>query len=277
MLGLEAQPAEWRLIISEPCDGATNMAIDQAMAEAAVLGEAAPTLRLYSWQPACLSLGRNQPFADADAGRCNVRGFDIVRRATGGRAILHSNELTYSVAGLATEPRLRGGVLEVYQRLSAGLIAGLQLMGVEARTAPAASQQDAVATAACFDAPSAHEVTVGGRKLVGSAQCRQARWVLQHGSLPLGGDVALIVDCLAFDSEERRETLRGALRQRAVTVAQVLGTDFGHGGAAEALAEGFSTSLHIRLTRSTLSTWERGRAEELRTTRYANEAWTRRR
>ena len=277
MVGTETSPATWRLIVSDPCDGTTNMAVDQAIAEATILTEAPPTLRLYGWEPPCLSLGRNQPCDDVDSGRCLELGFDTVRRATGGRAILHVDELTYSVAGPAAEPRLRGGVLEVYQRLSAGLIDGLRRMGIEALTAPRVSQEGEVVTAACFDVPSAHEVTVGERKLVGSAQCRQAGWVLQHGSLPLGGDVARIVDCLAFDSEEERESLRQALRQRAVTAAQVLGMDLSFERSAEALAEGFSTSLHVELRSDTLTPWERDRSEELRATRYANEAWTLRR
>jgi lipoate-protein ligase A len=202
---------------------------------------------------------------------------EIVRRATGGRAILHADELTYSVAGPADEPVLRGGVLDVYQRLSAGLIEGLRWMGIEAETEPRAAQEHQAATAACFDQPSAHEVTVGGRKLVGSAQCRQGKWVLQHGSLPLGGDVAQIVDCLVFDTEEKRESLRKALRHRAVTAAQVTGAGFNLERSAEAVADGFSRSLNIRLAREDLTVWERVRAGQLRASRYSNEAWTRRR
>jgi len=271
--------AEWRLLIDGVADGATNMAIDEAIAEATVAGYALPTLRFYGWQSPCLSLGRNQPFVEADATRCAARAYDIVRRPTGGRAILHSDELTYSVAGPANEPRLNGGVLEVYHRLSAGLLDGLRRlgMGIEAQETPAENRAGADISAACFDVPSAHEITVRGRKLVGSAQCRRAGCVLQHGSLPLRGDVARIVDCLAFADEAEREALRDTLRQRAITVAEVLGQEVSFSAAASALAEGFAAALCLTLIPGEPSTWERARAAELRETKYATADWTERR
>ncbi|MDH7485936.1 MAG: lipoate--protein ligase family protein [Anaerolineae bacterium] len=270
-------PAAWRLLIDDAADGATNMAVDEAIAEATVAGHALPTLRFYAWQPPCLSLGRNQPYAEVDAGRCAVRGYDIVRRPTGGRAILHTDELTYSVAGPADEPRLRGGVLEVYHRLSAGLLEGLRRLGIEAQETPAGNGTGADGSAACFEVPSAHEITAGGRKLVGSAQCRQGGWVLQHGSLPLRGDVTRIVDGLAFADQAERETLRQALRRRASTVAEVLGWEVSFVAAAEALAAGFAAALDLILIPGPLSAWEQARAAELRRTKYTTTAWTQRR
>jgi len=269
--------AEWRLLIDGAADGATNMAVDEAIAEATVARYALPTLRFYRWQPPCLSLGRNQPFLEADATRCAARAYDIVRRPTGGRAILHSDELTYSVAGPANEPRLSGGVLEVYHRLSAGLLDGLRRLGIEAQETPAENRAGADISAACFDVPSAHEITVRGHKLVGSAQCRRAGWVLQHGSLLLRGDVARIVDCLAFSDETEREALRDTLRQRVITVAEVLGREASFAAAASALAEGFAAALCLTLTPDELSTWEQARTAELRETKYATTAWTERR
>ena len=275
--GSSLSHAVWRLVVDGEADGATNMAIDEAIAEATVAGYALPTLRFYGWQSPCLSLGRNQPFVEADAMRCADRACDIVRRPTGGRAILHSDELTYSVAGPANEPTLNGGVLEVYHRLSAGLLDGLRRLGIEAQETPAENRAGADISAACFDVPSAHEITVCGHKLVGSAQCRRGGWVLQHGSLPLRGDVARIVDCLAFSDEAKREALRDTLRQRAITVAEVLGREASFSAAASALAEGFAAALCLTLIPGELSDWERARAAELRATKYASAAWTERR
>jgi len=270
-------PAVWRLLIDGIAEGATNMAVDEAIAEATVAGHALPTLRFYGWQPPCLSLGRNQPYAEVDAARCAARGYDVVRRPTGGRAILHTDELTYSIAGPADEPRLRGGVLEVYHRLSAGLLDGLRRLGIEVQETPAENRAGGDASAACFDVPSAHEITVAGRKLVGSAQCRRGGWVLQHGSLPLSGDVARIVDGLALDDEMGRETLRAALRQRASTVAEVLGREVSFAAAAEALAVGFAAALNLVLIPGPLTAWEQTCAAELCKTKYATAAWTQRR
>jgi lipoate-protein ligase A len=267
-------PVRWRLLISEPAGGAMNMAIDEAIAEATVQGHAPPTLRFYDWQPPCLSLGRNQPLADVDVRRCTARGFDVVRRATGGRAILHVDETTYSVAGPASEPTLRGGVLDVYHRLSEGLLQGLRNLGIEALSTSPETPGGSAPSAACFDVPAAHELTAGGRKLMGSAQCRRAGYVLQHGSLPLRGDVARIVDGLRFNHERDREALRATLRRRACTAAESLGKDVSFAVAASALAQGFAAALDLILVPSELTAWEQARAEQLRTEKYASREWT---
>src|ERR671922_1212940 len=116
----------WRLMITPPARGAWNMAVDEAILENAGRGESLPTLRLYAWDPACLSLGHAQPFADVDSARLKERGWDVVRRATGGRAILHTDELTYSVIAPHDEPRVAGSVLESYNRLAQALLLGVQ-------------------------------------------------------------------------------------------------------------------------------------------------------
>lgn len=253
------------------------MAIDEAIADATIRGEAPPTLRFYEWEPPCLSLGHSQPFADVHARRSAAAGYDIVRRITGGRAILHVDELTYSIAGPADVPQLSGGVLEVYHRLSAGLLDGLLRLSVPADVTPGHNRTTGAGSPACFDAPSAHELTVGERKLIGSAQCRRAGWLLQHGSLPMRGDVARIVDVLSFATESEREGLRAALRGRATTIAEVLGREVSASVAAQALADGFAAALDILLIPGSLSAWELSRAAELREEKYAAGGWTERR
>src|SRR5579875_2954295 len=152
------------------------MAVDEAVATAVGAGESPPTLRLYAWRPAAVSIGYFQRLAsELDLAACRELGLDWVRRPTGGRAVLHAAELTYAVA--AVEP---GAVLDVYARWSRGLIAGVRRLGAAAEwIAPRRGR-----SAACFDAGSAYEVAVGGRKLIGSAQVRRWGAVLQHGSLP---------------------------------------------------------------------------------------------
>src|SRR5919108_3160094 len=120
----------WRLMITPPARGAWNMAVDEAILENAGRNESPPTLRLYAWEPACLSLGHAQPFADVDAARLQARGWDVVRRATGGRAILHTDELTYSVTGSAEDPVLAGGVLESYNRIAQALSVAVKDLGL---------------------------------------------------------------------------------------------------------------------------------------------------
>ncbi len=120
----------WRLLYTPPSSGAWNMAVDESILEHIHRGESQPTLRLYAWEPACLSLGHAQPFADVDMERVKANGWEVVRRVTGGRAILHTDELTYSVTGSADEPVLAGGVLESYNRLAQALLFAVHELGL---------------------------------------------------------------------------------------------------------------------------------------------------
>ena len=112
----------WRLLRTAPAPGAWNMALDESILEHIHRGDSIPTLRLYAWNPACLSLGHAQPHADVDSARLRAHGWDVVRRLTGGRAILHTDELTYSVTAPAADPRVAGTVLESYRRRPPGLL-----------------------------------------------------------------------------------------------------------------------------------------------------------
>ncbi|MER3459321.1 MAG: lipoate--protein ligase family protein [Chloroflexota bacterium] len=199
------------------------MAIDEAIVMAVGEGVAPPTVRFFAWQPPCLSLGYAQDAAEADVDRCRARGWDIVRRPTGGRAILHIDELTYSVVAPASDPRVAGGVLESYNRLSEALVAGLHHLGLMPERAKPIYQDRGALGAACFDGPAGYEITVGGRKLIGSAQMRRQGLVLQHGALPLEGDIARIAQALAFESEGERRALEARLRFRATTLHLALG------------------------------------------------------
>lgn len=277
---LEVLPAAtWRLIVeSEPRSGAANMALDQAIAMACAAGASPPTLRFYRWQPPAVSLGRHQPVTDLDQTAVAAHGYDIVRRTTGGRAILHIDELTYAVAAAATEPRVAGGVMDAYLRLSNALVAGLHNMGVAADKAGAEVRVGPEVSAACFEVPSAYEITVQGRKLMGSAQSRRAKYVLQHGSLPLCGDITRLIDVLVLD-EALRERLRRQLADHACTLAMALGVAddapalaFEH--VAQALVQGFADTLTLTFQRSAPTAQELQTAAQLIREQYANAAWT---
>ena len=265
-------PVTWRLILDGEADGATNMAVDEAILTVMLKGASPPTLRFYAWSPPCLSLGRNQPLAGADLAACRAAGVDVVRRPTGGRAILHTDELTYSLTLLQVDPRATGDVVESYRRLSEGLLAGLHLLEVEA--VQAVGRKSATdAGPVCFEAPSNYEITVAGRKLIGSAQWRAKGSVLQHGSLPLQGDLARIVDCLAL-SDAQRAVQRPHIRGRAITLEEAKGQIVPFAQVAEVLAEGFAQALNLTLLPGELSAHERALAAELRRSRYAAPDWT---
>lgn len=267
----------WRLLHTPPSAGAWNMAADEAILEHIYRGESKPTLRLYAWNPPCLSLGYAQSLKDVDITRLNSRGWEVVRRMTGGRAILHTDELTYSVTGSADEPILAGGVLESYNRLSKALLHAVRKLSLpvevkENADAPATKKPNPV----CFEVPSTYEITVNGRKLIGSAQARKKEGVLQHGSLPLTSDLTRICDALVFETETARENAKERLLARATTVESVLGAEVSWSRAAEAFVQGFETELNIRFERGEMSPAEIRRAEELVKEKYAHPSWTER-
>ena len=276
--------AEWRLLLEGAHDGATNMAIDEAILEAVSAGSAPPTLRFYRWEPPCISLGFRQPAEDIDREHCSQEGWDLVRRPTGGRAILHMDELTYSVAAPEGEPRVGGGVVESYRRLAAGLLAGLSILGLQ----PAESRPDYPVGAGeqgpvCFDGPARHEITLPqlqpdgatlARKLIGSAQARRKGCVLQHGALPLWGDITRIVDGLRFASPGEREAARVRLQARAMTLESGLGRRVAFEEAAEAMRSGFEQALNLALLPGELTATEREAVQRLYREKYAHDGWT---
>jgi lipoate-protein ligase A len=268
-------PVPWRLLITPPARGSWNMAVDEAILEAATQGVVPPTLRLFSWQPACLSLGYAQSVADVDKLRLAQRGWDLVRRPTGGKAILHTDELTYSVTGPQTEPRLAGSVLESYRRISTALLNALHMLGI-----PAESQAEVVHNESepkgpvCFELPSNYEITVDGKKLIGSAQARRHEGVLQHGTLPLYGDLTRITSVLVFPNEIERSLAVERLTRRATTSEIVLGYPLTWDTAAHAFATAFEQTLDLVLTQSELTTAEIERAAEFEQEKYNHPSWT---
>ena len=269
----------WRIIITAPTHGTWNVAADESILEHVGREEAPPTLRLYAWAPACLSLGHAQPFADIDVSRLEQRGWEMVRRPTGGRAILHTDELTYSVIAPTNERHVAGSVLESYNRLACALLRAVRSLGLDAQSNPLRaelSSQHGSANPVCFEVPSAYEITVGGKKLIGSAQARRKEGVLQHGSLPLVGDLARITEALVFQDESARLAAAQRLLERATTVEAALGERISWDEAAQAFSRAFESELDLRLDKGELSESELRRTGELVEEKYAHPDWMRR-
>ena len=272
------QPAIWRLILSKPLEGAWNMAIDEAILEAVGRELSLPTLRLYSWKPPCLSLGYAQPTADVDFAALNSLGWQLVRRPTGGRAILHTDELTYAVITPLSEPRVAGGVLESYRRLALALLQALEFLGLPAQAdhsypLPNGSQRNG---AVCFEVPSNYEITANGKKVIGSAQARRLSGVLQHGSLPLTGDLRRITYALAFKDEQERAVSAARLLEHATTLQTILNRVVSWEDAAHSFRTAFETCLDLQFDEDHLSGFEMKRAAELVSEKYASPSWTNR-
>ena len=259
----------WRLLIAPPAAGCRNMAVDEAILDAVAAGQAPPTLRFYAWDPPCLSLGHAQSSEVLDEAGLAAERWDRVRRPTGGRALLHVDELTYSIAAPDSVPGLAGGVLPSYQVLSRGLLAGLEQLGLhpDAPALTVVGQSDRL-NPVCFEVPSAYEITVRGKKLVGSAQLRRRGAILQHGSLPLTGDITRVVRGLRYPDDNARRQAADRLRHHATTLEEQVGRLVSFDEAAQALIAGFADALAWSISPAPLTSGEQSVALQLEATLY---------
>jgi lipoate-protein ligase A len=229
----------WRLLLTAPLPGPENMALDHALMDRARrTGES--VLRIYAWSSPTLSLGRHQGArAVYDEARLAERGIGVVRRPTGGRALLHHREVTYSVTAPLAHDEPAG---TAYRRINLLLINALERLGVPASPAERARHASRPSGAPCFAEPSAGELLVAGRKLVGSAQWRQEGALLQHGSILVDDDQSRIAELMRVPPEApppAPATLRDAMG-RAPVNGEVADALF---DAVRALADPSATSL----------------------------------
>jgi lipoate-protein ligase A len=269
------QHFSWRVIDTGLHSGPQNMAIDEAIMRAHGRGEVPPTLRFYGWEPAAVSIGYFQSMTkeiDLDAVRAG--GFGYVRRSTGGRMIFHHMELTYSVT--IGQELLPGDVTETYRELSKGLLAGLRYLG----GAPVLSDGEedprranpAGFNTACFDTPSAYELTVNDRKIAGSAQTRKEGVILQQGSILLDLDVDLLFRLMRVPAASY-DQLKERLRSKATSVTEALGRSVSYAEARDAFIQGFTTGLGIHLLEAPLTDAEEADAALLVADKYGNDTW----
>ncbi len=230
-----------RVRFDPPAPGAANMAADAALLARHRHGDP-PVLRLYRWDPPAVSYGYHQSPADFDRAVLAAHGWDLVQRPTGGRAILHARELTYAVVGDSPSPLFGDTLHAVYATINRGLLRFLRELGL----APDVSEGealDAARGAVCFRSAGHHEITVGGRKLVGSAQRRTEGKFLQHGTILTGPDHLALLDCLAPAVRERLD--RDAVAAAVTDLSRELGrpldaadhVDLAHRLAAACAAE----------------------------------------
>jgi lipoate-protein ligase A len=269
----------WRLINTGLGNPAWNMAVDEAILNAHSRGLVPPTVRFYGWDPPTLSIGYFQRATkEVDFDALKERGFGFVRRPTGGRAVLHDRELTYSVIVSESHPMMPTSINESYRVLSMGLLEGFRELGFEAEMVSLADEKEkekfaSLGSAACFDSPSWYELVVEGRKVVGSAQTRQLHTILQHGSILLDLDIDQLFAVLSFPSERVRERFRTAFTDKAVSIKQFSGRDLSYDEAVAAFTIGFARGLGVRLEPSELTDQERELAMQLVREKYSTDEW----
>jgi lipoate-protein ligase A len=269
---------KWRLIRSGPLTGARNMALDEALLESVAAGRSFPILRLYGWSPPTVTLGYFQRVeSSVNLEACRSLGFDVVRRVTGGRAVLHDREVTYAVISPERSPLFPGGILDNYRVIARVLQQTLDSFGLTTILAPGRSRGSSGCGAqqsACFTAPATHELLHAGCKVTGSAQKRHGSAFLQHGSIP----VELDPECLfrVMDTEQRISPPAGGLLlaqsvgwlnrwlPQPVTIAKV----------EERLLASIARDWNVCLVEDEPAAAEQERAAQLAVEKYGNAFWT---
>ncbi len=244
-MGVMTLRDKWRLIFDPPLPGMENMSRDLEIMDEVVKNLSPPTLRFFTWDRPTLSVGYfQQPEEVADMAACKKLGIDIVRRPTGGRALLHNRELTYSIVVPEKYPLIPAGVLPSYKFFSKAIVKGLQALGVEAELAPGFNRGQGLAPGACFDTPSAYEIQVKEKKVVGSAQLRRGGCLLQHGSILLELSLELYRQVLKSTDSEKKEDYMSELGQRAAGLSD-LGYKLCIDEIYNALSKSFSELLAV--------------------------------
>ncbi|MBU1357096.1 MAG: lipoate--protein ligase family protein [Candidatus Edwardsbacteria bacterium] len=250
---MSTEKTSWRFLNTGLGDGAYNMALDQALVESVGSGASLPVIRFFGWNPPAVSLGYNQKIKDLDIEACRKAGFDIVRRPTGGRAVIHQDEFTYSVIARENDPVIGGTIMETYGRIAQGLLAGLKILGVAAEMVRSSAPDiPATASALCFAAAGRYEITAGGKKLIGSAQRRMNGVILQQGSL--------LMTC----GQEHKFFSRDPMENRAGTLREILGREPAFDEVAAGMEQGFMKSWNIELAPDSLTQDEENTAGRLK-------------
>jgi lipoate-protein ligase A len=260
----------WRFINSGNLPGSRNMALDTALARLAGDGKAQPVgggmarptdggaaqpiLRLYGWRPPAISLGFHQSPDDLDLEKCKNDGLDVVMRPTGGRAILHAEELTYAVILPESSRFFQPDIMSVYRLLSRCLVAGLEKVDVDVRfeRAPAIPGKFARGelSTMCYASSVQYEIGFAGKKLVGSAQRRFERSVLQHGSILIGRRHLDITRYLSEKKTARPDALRGYLESHTICLNDICKKPVSYDQLVPAVRRGFEEQLGIAFTDS---------------------------
>lgn len=257
---------EWRFIDSGPCAASFNMALDEAIATEVRRGAVPPTLRLYGWEIPSVTLGSFQKISDVDLPYCIGNNIPVVRRPTGGRAIFHRDELTYSFSA-GNRGFFSGGLLDTYRQLSIALKSALDMLGVEITMKMERETRRILARSPlCFKSTSYGELSANGKKLIGSAQKRWKDGFLQQGSMPYG-----------IDEERTRKIFKldpfSDMREGMIGLREAL-PDLNPAVLKEAIRTAFEKTFRVSLLYSDLSPAESRLARELDGRKYLSSRWT---
>lgn len=255
----------WRCIDSGNCDAAYNMALDEALAVSVRSGSSPPVLRFYGWKTPSVTLGRFQRISDIDLVFCREQGIPVVRRPTGGRAILHDDELTYSFSARTEGNYFSGGLLRSYRNISEACCQALQRIGLQADAKKQRERGTVLAgSPLCFQSCSYGEMQVNSRKIVGAAQKRWADGLLQQGSIPYAHNEDLMLKICKITRDDLHRCMAGIRETMPELDAAAL---------KNALIAAFEDRFAVRLVSSSPSPAELDQAQKLLEQKYLHDAW----
>jgi lipoate-protein ligase A len=223
------------------------MGIDLVLLNSCENGLAPPTVRLYGWQTPTLSIGKNQNIdKEINLNRCRDLGIPVIRRPTGGKAILHGNEITYAIAAPAKHSKFMGGIGDSLKTIGRALIYGLEELNISGSTlneGDYSSPPENKNSPACFASLNKFEILVDGKKLAGSAQKRTRKAFLQHGSILIDLDAELFISLLNVDDKNSSTEQIDKLNRSVVTLNQIREEKIEFDEVVKALQKGFQKAL----------------------------------
>ncbi len=257
-----------RLISDKPQHAFFNMALDEAISEAVRQKISPPTLRLYQWDKPSLSIGYFQKISDIETEYCTKNNFPVVRRLTGGRAILHDSELTYSFSSLNGPSLFNDNLMNNYSVISNALVSGLKLNGINAINSFKRKKSPTLKNPACFRSVSYGEITVNGKKIIGSAQKRFNNGFMQHGSILMYFNANILCRILKNANIDDFNEI-GSINECSPDTSL---TDL-----KRSLQEAFEKDIGVKTISDGPSKFELNLAKELQRNKYSSNAWNYRR
>ncbi len=264
---------EWAYIDTGLNSAAVNMAFDECMLRWHSQGKIPPTLRFYGWSKPTLSIGYFQRAKTINFQAVEKYACEFVRRLTGGSAVLHDDELTYSLVIDEHDPSIPKSVTKAYYILSQGVLEGYKNLNVPCEFAIPERELDKERSAICFEKPSFYEMVVDGKKISGNAQTRKQGVLMQHGSIPVSLDNNMLFDLFAFSSEKSRQRRKEQFAQKATSIKEVTGKSYTYEQMKVAFKKGFETGLDIHLSPLKLSEEQWKEVQELAHTKYETDMW----
>jgi len=260
--------SNWRFLNTGLKDGYHNMAIDEVLATMSVPHDNRSIFRVYRWQPYAISLGYNQDPGDLNLEKCKQDKIDVVRRPTGGRAILHAEEITYSIIIPKESDFYSPDVLTTYNLINRGILKGLHLIGVKAELVERSTEENEKSSAhkdkiPCFSKSAKYEIAFQSKKLVGSAQRRYEHSILQHGSILVGTSHLRLADYIAILKGTRIEKFRQALAEKTISISQILPKKINYDKIIWAIKIGFQQCFDIYFFEGQLTPRENAEVQKL--------------